>query len=99
MDRATAQRRAGEGWNVNRWLRVGVLAATPLLVGFSPLSWIDPAAGENQAGNQKYRNGQFEGAAGHYSKGNAASPGRPELLYNLGNSLERLGKHEEAAAA
>ncbi len=79
-----------------RWWLV---AAAPLLVGFSPLSWIDPAAGENHAGNQSYTNGQFEDAAGHYSKGNASTPGRPELLYNLGNSLERLGKHDEAAAA
>ncbi len=84
---------------MNGRARWWLVAAAPLLVGFSPLSWIDPAAGENHAGNQRYTNGQFEDAAGHYSKGNAASPGRPELLYNLGNALERLGKHDEAAAA
>ncbi|MBK7977112.1 MAG: tetratricopeptide repeat protein [Deltaproteobacteria bacterium] len=75
------------------------LALAPWLVGFSPLTWLDPAAGSNRAGNDHYEAGRFEDAAKSYSQGVAADPDRPELLYNLGNSLERLGKHEEASAA
>jgi len=81
------------------WPPLLLMLLAPAVAGFSPLSWIDPAAGENRAGNQKYRAGAFEDAAKSYSKGAAADPGRPELLYNLGNALERLNKHPEAAAA
>ena len=76
-----------------------LLAIAPALVGFSPLRWLDPAVGANREGTQQYEAGRFEDAAKSYSQGVAADPGRPELLYNLGNSLERLGKHEEAGAA
>lgn len=80
-----------------RWVPLVLLA--PWLVGFSPLRWVDPAAGANRAGNQEYEAGRYEDAAKSYSQGVAADPARPELLYNLGNALERLGKHEEAGAA
>ena len=78
---------------------VPLIVIAPALVGFSPLGWLDPAVGANREGTQHYEAGKYEEAAKSYSQGAAADPGRPELLYNLGNSLERLGKHDEAGAA
>ena len=85
-------------------VRVPMTLVAVLLMGpawasaAGPLDALDPVGGRNREGNDHYRSGNFEEAAKSYSEGNALDPGRAELLYNLGNALGRLGRHDEATA-
>lgn len=50
-----------------------------------------------QAGNELYKQQQFEKAAAEYDKALAAEPANMTAKYNLANSLYKQGKQDEAA--
>ncbi|MBI4976383.1 MAG: VWA domain-containing protein [Spirochaetes bacterium] len=61
-------------------------AATPLL------KW------EVDQGNGQMKKERFDAALSRYERSRADNPGTPELDYNVGNALYRLGQFEKAAA-
>jgi len=59
-------------------------------------AWADSVASKNKEGNRLFETGSFQEAEKAYLDAQAESPGRPELLYNLGNSLIKQKKYEQA---
>ena len=59
-------------------------------------AWADSVASKNKEGNRLFENGRFQEAEKAYLDAQAESPGRPELLYNLGNSLIKQKKYDQA---
>src|SRR5207253_1061207 len=52
-----------------------------------------------EAGNKAFGNGQFERALAAYNAAKQLTPSDSIVSYNLGNTLHRLERFEEAAAA
>jgi Ca-activated chloride channel homolog len=52
-------------------------------------------ASKNNKGNRLYEQGKYEDAEKAYLDAQADSPGKPEILYNLGNSLIKQKKYRE----
>ena len=52
-----------------------------------------------ERGNDAYEDGEYEAALSAYQEAAAEQPDAPELQYNIGNSLHRLGRYEEATVA
>ena len=74
-----------------------LLAACCLLLGLAPLG-----AGQADAfgaANRQYQSGDFAGAAAGYEQILAADGPRAPVLYDLGNSYQRLGKYGPAILA
>ena len=61
-----------------------------------PGVWADSVASRNKEGNRLFEQGKFQEAEKAYLDAQAQSPGRPELLYNLGNSLIKQKKYDQA---
>jgi Ca-activated chloride channel family protein len=72
--------------------RVLQTAAVLLLVAFNT----GFAIGELERGNRYYRAGKYAEAAREYEKAIQNGNNSPELRYNLGTALLRLGKYEDA---
>jgi Ca-activated chloride channel family protein len=53
-------------------------------------------AGKNSAGNRLFSQGKFQEAEKAYLYAQLEAPGRPELLYNLGNALVKQKKYDKA---
>ncbi|MBP1610783.1 MAG: repeat-containing protein [Acidobacteria bacterium] len=51
---------------------------------------------ENKKGNQLFAEGKYEEAEKAYLNAEVKSPGRPEILYNLGNTLVKQQKYDQA---
>jgi len=51
---------------------------------------------ENKKGNQLFDEGKYEEAEKAYLNAEVESPGRPEVLYNLGNALIKQQKFDQA---
>jgi Ca-activated chloride channel family protein len=79
----------------------GATAALGLLcmwvVATPDTGWADSVAAKNKAGNRQYQKGQFQEAEKAYLDAQLEDPGRPELLYNLGNTLLKQKKFDKAA--
>jgi Ca-activated chloride channel family protein len=56
----------------------------------------ESAASKNRQGNQFFQRGKFQDAERAYLEAQAAMPERPEIAYNLGNSLIKQKKYEQA---
>ena len=54
---------------------------------------------DNDEGVGHYRQGHWDVAEGHFRKAVKADPNLAEAHYNLGLSLDKEGKHEEATTA
>jgi len=65
-----------------------ILAVPSLLIA-------DSAASKNAKGNRLFAEGKFEEAEKAYLEAQVKNPGKPEILYNLGNSLIRQKKFEQ----
>ena len=74
-------------------------AGTTLLFVLVPLARAEDAASKNKAGNRLYAQGKYLDAEKAYLEAQAEMPGRPELSYNLGNSLIRQKKYDQALQA
>jgi Ca-activated chloride channel homolog len=72
--------------------RVLQAAAVLLLVAFNT----GFAIGELERGNRYYRAGKYAQAVGEYEKAIKNGNNSPEIRYNLGTALLRLGKYEDA---
>ncbi len=58
--------------------------------------WAQSTSARVRQGNRQYEEKNYEQALQQYSEALAADPNRGEIRYNLGNTLHRLGKHQEA---
>ena len=56
-------------------------------------------AAKNERGNQLYSQGKYEDAEKAYLSAQVDNPGKPEILYNLGNSLIRQKRYREGVQA
>ncbi|NWG14222.1 MAG: tetratricopeptide repeat protein [Acidobacteria bacterium] len=80
----------------------GVISRLPLtlllaaLLDKPPVLLGDAVAGKNREGNQLFSEGRYADAEKAYVEALAKVPGRPELLYNHGNSLLMQKKLELA---
>ncbi len=58
--------------------------------------YAESAASKNKEGNRLFQQGKFQDAEKAYVDAQLEAPGRPELLYNLGNTLIKQKKYEPA---
>lgn len=72
------------------------LLPTAMIFGGADL-FAESAASLNRDGNRLFAEGKYADAEKAYVDAQAKSPGRPELLYNHGNTLIREKKYEPAA--
>ena len=56
-------------------------------------------ASRNRQGNRLYTEGKYQEAEKAYLEAQAAEPSRPELIYNLGNTLLKQKKYDQAVQA
>lgn len=56
-------------------------------------------ASKNREGNRLFTDGRYEEAEKAYLEAQVKSPGKPEILYNLGNSLIKQGKYPQGIQA
>ncbi len=59
-------------------------------------AFADSVASKNRNGNRLFREGKFQEAEKAYVDAQLEAPGKPELLYNLGNALIKQKKYEPA---
>jgi tetratricopeptide (TPR) repeat protein len=76
-------------------LDFAVAAAVFVLAGVSPAR-ADSVASKNKDGNRLFGQGKYQEAEKAYLDAEVQSPGRAELLYNLGNTLIKQKKYEQA---
>jgi len=79
-----------------------------IAAGFLPLALIlaclpcgraESLASKNKKGNRLFAEGKYEDAEKAYLAAQADDPGKPEVLYNLGNSLIKQKKFQEGVQA
>ena len=73
---------------------VSVIAAFIIMTTL-PCLRAESLASKNNEGNRLYSQGKYEDAEKAYLDAQVKSPGRPEVLYNLGNSLIMQEKFEQ----
>ncbi len=78
-------------WNAF-WALAMILFCTSICSAESPAS-------KNRQGNRMFAEGRYEEAEGAYLGAEALDPGRPEILYNLGNALIKQNRHKEGIQA
>jgi Ca-activated chloride channel family protein len=71
-----------------------LLSVLVLLAGASA-SMADSLASENRKGNGLFAQGKYQDAEKAYLNAEVNHPGRPEILYNLGNSLIKQKKYDK----
>jgi len=69
------------------------------LVLVPQLSVSESLASKNKKGNRLFEQGRYEDAEKSYLSAQVDSPGKPEILYNLGNSLVKQKKYREGVQA
>ncbi len=76
-----------------------LIFGTVLLLILAPMLHAASAASKNKTGNRLFEQGKFQDAEKAYLEAQASMPGRPELFYNLGNSLIKQQKYDQALQA
>ncbi len=66
-----------------------------LILAAAPYLQAESAAAKNNEGNRLFSQGKYEDAEKAYLQAQAKSPGKPEILYNLGNSLIKQKKYDQ----
>jgi Ca-activated chloride channel family protein len=94
------RRKPGSNWlgRVGASVRTGGLTATLIVAVALVLPQPGRAeshASKNNKGNRLFDQGQFEEAEKAYIAAQGGGPGKPEILYNLGNSLIKQKKYQE----
>jgi tetratricopeptide (TPR) repeat protein len=74
---------------------LAVLFFFVLAVTLPPICRAESPASKNNKGNRLFTQGKYEDAEKAYLAAQADDPGRPEILYNLGNSLIKQKKYQE----
>jgi tetratricopeptide (TPR) repeat protein len=77
-----------------KWLALVVAAIG--LAAWAPNARASSAASRNREGNRLFQQGKYQDAEKAYVDAEVQSPGRPELLYNVGNALIKQKKYERA---
>jgi Ca-activated chloride channel homolog len=83
----------------SRWMSPAMAAVSTAIVTLwihSGQLWADSAASLNKKGNQQYDKKQYVEAEKAYLDAQLEAPGKPELLYNLGNTLIQQKKYDQA---
>ena len=70
-----------------------------LLLAISPALRGESVASKNKTGNRLFEQGKYQDAEKAYLDAQSSMPGRPELSYNLGNSLIKQQKYDQALQA
>jgi Ca-activated chloride channel family protein len=70
------------------------ILATVILVHL-PAAKAESPASKNREGNRLFAEGKYEEAEKAYLEAQVDSPGKPEILYNLGNSFIKQGKYPQ----
>ncbi|MBN1567473.1 MAG: tetratricopeptide repeat protein [Acidobacteria bacterium] len=88
---------AGLGASNNRLALIGVLfvLAAAMVLSLPATLNAESLASKNREGNRLFDQGKFEAAENAYLEAQVKNPGRPEVLYNLGNSLIKQGKYDQ----
>jgi Ca-activated chloride channel family protein len=76
-----------------------VLFAVVSILANLSISRAESLASKNKEGNLLYAQGKYEEAEKAYLDAEVNSPGKPEVLYNLGNSLIKQKKYNEGVQA
>ena len=79
-------------------LRIAFLSFALILAG-SQFSRSESLASKNKRGNRLFQQGMYEDAEKAYLDAQGDDPGKPEILYNLGNSLIKQKKYQEGVQA
>ncbi len=69
--------------------------AAAALLAVPSILMADSVASKNAKGNRLFAEGKFEEAEKAYLEAQVKNPGKPEILYNLGNSLIKQKKYEQ----
>jgi len=72
-----------------------MLLLSAFLTGFLPNLKAASPASKNKEGNRLFAHGNYEDAEKAYLEAHGAAPGKPEILYNLGNSLIKQNKYDQ----
>jgi Ca-activated chloride channel homolog len=75
---------------------VAALFTMLIMLAGSTLVWAESVSSRNKQGNLLFAQGKYQDAEKVYLDAEVKSPGRPELLYNLGNALIKQQKYEQA---
>ncbi len=70
-----------------------------LILACLPFGRAESLASKNKKGNGLFAEGKYEDAEKAYLAAQAEDPGKPEVLYNLGNSLIKQKKFQEGVQA
>jgi Ca-activated chloride channel homolog len=70
-----------------------------LILGGSQFCRAESGAAKNNKGNHLFAQGKYEDAEKSYLSAQGDDPGKPEILYNLGNSLIKQKKYREGVQA
>ena len=77
------------------WTKLAAVIVTVWLWP-APHALADSVASKNKTANRLYEQGRYHDAEKVYLEAQANMPGRPELSYNLGNTLIRQKKYDQA---
>jgi Ca-activated chloride channel homolog len=84
---------AGKLFAVNR-LAPPIAAVLAMMIAIPGLR-AESQASKNKKGNRLFAQGKYEDAEKAYLDAQVKSPGKPEVLYNLGNSLIKQNKFDQ----
>jgi Ca-activated chloride channel homolog len=72
-----------------------MLLLSVVVTAFLPNSKAESLASKNKEGNRLFAQGKYEDAEKAYLEAQGKIPGKPEILYNLGNSLIKQNKYDQ----
>jgi len=81
---------------VGPWI---VFCLTAAILAIPPAAKAESTASKNREGNRLFKEGSYEEAEKAYLEAQVKSPGKPEILYNLGNALIKQGKYPQGIQA
>jgi Ca-activated chloride channel family protein len=76
-----------------------VLFSLAVMLAGSQFSSAESLASKNKRGNRLFEQGKYENAEKAYLAAQGDEQGKPEILYNLGNSLIKQKKYQEGVQA
>ncbi|MDP1769802.1 MAG: tetratricopeptide repeat protein [Nitrospirota bacterium] len=79
--------------------KIGTAATVPMSDGALVSVVGSPGQADNDEGVSQYKQGHMDVAANLFQKALKSDPKSAEAQYNLGLSLDKMGKHDEATAA
>jgi Ca-activated chloride channel homolog len=91
--RSAVRAHLADGLSVDRCiLPVSTLV---LILTIASNLWAESLASKNKEGNRLFAQGKYEDAEKAYLDAQVKNPGKPEVLYNLGNSLIKQNKYSQ----